>query len=152
LLPTFRAGHFHRQKFAGGDLLDALNLLALLHEARESGLPGYAASTLARRLRCDLDIVQGVLHVLERATWVARLRRHNAPDHWIMLANPKQVRLGDLYERFVLDPTEFSYQAELSPAQLDRGVLTQALSARQIDLSLSDLLVAVPEKSAVAAA
>jgi len=140
LLPAIRAGQFHRPHFAGGDLLDAINLLALLHEAREQGVPGYPTMALTRTLRCDLDTAKRVLRILDKAEWIARLPRHNAADNWIMLASPKQIALNDLYERFVLDRAEFNYQIGQSPAGLNGNVLTAALNGRHMEITLADLI------------
>lgn len=141
LLPAIRVGQFHRQRFAGGDLLDAINVLVLLHDARERGMPGHPTMALARTLRCDLDTAKRVLRILEKAEWIARLTRNNAPDNWLMLANPKQITLNDLYERFVLDRAELGYQIGLSPARLNADVLTAALNGRHMDITLADLIV-----------
>lgn len=152
LLPAIRVGQFHRQHFAGGDLLDAINLLGLLHEAREQGVPGYPSTALARALRCDLDSARRLLRVLDKAEWIARLSRHNAPDNWIMLANPKQIKLDDLYQRFALDRAEFSYQIAQSPVRLDARALNAALNGLQMKMTLADLLAAEALGTAPAAA
>ena len=54
-LPAIRIGQFHRPRFAGSDLFDALELLARLSEAREAGKRGYTLQDLARMLRRDMD-------------------------------------------------------------------------------------------------
>jgi membrane protein len=143
LLPAIRAGQFHRQHFAGGDLLDAINALAVLDEARGRGADGYPTMALARILRCDLETAKRVLRILDKAEWIARLPRHNAPANWIMLANPRQITLNDLYERFVLDRIEFNYQIGQAPTQLNGQALRAALGGRQMDVTLADLIAPV---------
>jgi len=149
LLPAIRVGQFHRPRFAGGDLLDAINLLVLLHSASQQGVPGYPTMALARTLGCDLDTAKRVLRVLDKAEWIARLPRHNAADNWILLANPKLITFNDLYERFVLDRTEFSYQIGQSPVRLNGDALAAALNGRQMDLTLADLIA--PELTSITA-
>ncbi len=141
LLPAIRIGQFHRQHFPGGDFLDAVSLLALLAEARDRGEPGYSTMVLARMLRCDLETARRVLKVLDKAEWVARLSRPNAPENWILLANPAQIKLNDLYQRFVLDGTELVYQIARSPARLDGPALLAALSGCAGDRALADVLL-----------
>jgi len=151
LLPAIRIGQFHRQNFPGGDLLDAISLMGLLSEAREQGVPGYPTMVLARMMRCDLETARRVLRTLDKAEWVTRLARHNAPDNWILVANPKQIKLADLYDRFVLDHTEFGYQIGQSPARLDGTALSAALRSATLEGALADILAA-PEALATSVA
>src|SRR6185312_15773912 len=72
-LPAIRLGQFHRRHYAGSDLLDALELLVRLDEAREAGKPGLTPMELARMLRCDIDTVTRLLTKLSRREWVTRL-------------------------------------------------------------------------------
>ncbi len=60
-LPAIRIGQFHRTDFPGSDLLDALELLARLAEARDAGMPGYTGLELAKMLRCDMDTTMRLL-------------------------------------------------------------------------------------------
>lgn len=144
LLPAIRIGQFHRRDFPGDDFLDAINLLAVLGEARDRGQPGYSTMALARMLSCDLETARRVLKVLDKAEWVARLSRPNAPENWILLANPAQIQLSDLYQRFVLDHAELGYQVARSAARLDGPVLMATLRGCTGDKTLADVLLPSP--------
>ena len=90
-LPAIRIGQFHRRDFPGSDLLDSLELLARLVEARDEGKPGQTALELARMLRCDMDTSMRLLSQLEAQGWIGRLEdvqaaalradRESEPDH-----------------------------------------------------------------------
>src|SRR5258706_3632344 len=56
-LPASRPGQLHRPQFPGSHLLDAIELLGQLVEAREAGQPGYTTHELARRLRRHMGTV-----------------------------------------------------------------------------------------------
>ncbi|MFM0287652.1 YihY family inner membrane protein [Paraburkholderia megapolitana] len=141
-LPVIRTGQFHRPQFAGSDLLDALELLGRLCEARDAGKRGYTAQQLARMLRRDLDTATRLLHELEELEWVARLEEHGAQPRFLMLANPGQVTVERLFDLFVIDRKEMAYQLNLSSTRLDRDTLLGALENDSLHVTLATLLSA----------
>jgi membrane protein len=149
-LPAIRIGQFHRRRFAGSDLLDALELLARLAEARDAGAPGCTAQELARMLRCDMDTVTRVLRRLEGIEWIARLEDGGARARYLLLANPDQITVRRLFDVFVIDRTELEYQLKLDATRVDRTALMGALDNEKMDISLA-LLVAAREPCAAEA-
>lgn len=141
-LPDIRAGHYFQPRFAGSDLLDALGLLARLGIAREKGRIGYSAAELSRMLRRDMETTLRLLNVLERDELVARLEASKGPPRWLLLADTRRVTLSRLFDRFVIDRAELSFQLGLGTARVDRDTLLKALDGEGLSVSLEDLLTA----------
>jgi membrane protein len=140
-LPAIRIGQFHRTDFPGSDLLDALELLARLAEAREAGLPGYTALELARMLRCDMDTSMRLVRKLDSLEWIARLENLRVP-RYVLIANPQQITVASLFDLFVIEREELDYQLRLDSSHIDRAVLMNALSNEKLDLTLTTLVAA----------
>ncbi|MGF6657441.1 membrane protein [Paraburkholderia youngii] len=139
-LPAIRIGQFHRPVFYGSNLFDSLELLARLCEAREGGRRGYPMPELARMLRRDKDTTLMLLQRLEEIQWIARLEEDHAGPHYVLLANPAQVTVQRLYDLFVIDRAELTYQLELDSTRVDGGMLLAALDNDQLKVTLAALL------------
>ncbi|WP_233802361.1 YihY family inner membrane protein [Paraburkholderia sp. HP33-1] len=139
-LPAIRIGQFHRPVFYGSNLFDSLELLARLCEAREAGRRGYTMPELARLLRRDMDTTQMLLQRLEEIEWIARLEENQAGPHFVLLANPAQVSVQRLYDLFVIDRAELTYQLELDSTRVDGGMLLAALDNDKLKVTLAALL------------
>jgi membrane protein len=104
-LPAIRVGQFHRIHYPGSDLLDALELLARLAEARAAGRPGCTAPRLATMLRCDMETAQRLLLTMEEREWIARLEaatRRRATSCWRTRSSDARAavrRAGDRPDR-----------------------------------------------------
>ncbi len=140
-LPAIRVGQFHRRHYAGSDLLDALELLVRLDEARDAGKPGLTPMELSRMLRCDIDTVTRLLGKLSRREWVTRLADEPVPRH-VLIANPAQVTVGRLFDMFVIDRAELEYQLRLDSTRVDTALLLDALHNPKLDLTLATLVAA----------
>jgi membrane protein len=141
-LPAIRTGQFHRPQFPGSDLLDALELLARLVEAREAGKPGYTMQELARTLRRDMDTTIRLTQELESIEWIARIEENGARPRFLLIANPNQITAGQLFNRFVIDRAELEYQLKLDSTRVDGASLLAALDNDKLAISLSTLLAA----------
>jgi len=141
-LPEIRIGQYHRPQFPGSDLLDALELLARLSEAREAGKPGYTMQELARMLRRDVDTTTRLLQRLEDTEWIARLEANDARQCFLLIANPVQIVVGELFDMFVIDRAELAYQVNLDSTRVDGGLLLAALDNDKLGVSLATLLAA----------
>jgi membrane protein len=139
-LPAIRIGQFHRPRFAGSDLFDALELLARLCEAREAGKRGYTLEYLARTLRRDMDTAINLLDKLEEIEWVARLQEDGTPPCFLLLANPNQVTVERLFDLFVIDRAELEYQLNLESTRVDGVTLLAALENDRMSVTLASLL------------
>lgn len=151
ILPAIRIGQFHRLSFAGSDLLDALDLLGRLVGAREEGKSGHTAEELARMLRCDIETVRRLANCLESREWIAQLYQEGLAERYVLLANPAQVTVRDLFDLFVIDRAELSYQLGLSSSCIDGPALLAALDNDKLNLSLLALLEARAAQQARAA-
>jgi membrane protein len=140
-MPAIRAGQFHRRRYAGSDLLDALELLVRLDEAREAGEPGRTPLELARMLRCDIDTVTRLLGKLARREWVTRLADDKAL-RFVLIANPTQITVGRLFDMFVIDRGELEYQLRLDSTRVDTALLLDALHNPKLDLTIATLVAA----------
>jgi membrane protein len=140
-VPAIRTGQFHRADFPGSDLLDALELLARLAEARDKGTPGYTGLELARMLRCDMDTSMRLVRKLDSLEWVARLENLRVP-RYVLIANPQQITVASLFEQFVIDREELDYQLRLDSTRVDRDSLMNALDNEKLGITLGSLLAA----------
>jgi membrane protein len=147
-LPAIRLGQFHRRHYAGSDLLDALELLVRLDEAREAGKPGLTPMELARMLRCDIDTVTRLLTKLGRREWVTRLA-DGAASRYVLIANPTHVTVGRLFDLFVIDRPELEYQLRLDSTRVDTALLLDALHNPKLELTLAVLVAARSARGAL---
>jgi membrane protein len=141
-LPAIRIGQFHRPVFNGSNLFDSLELLARLSEARDAGKGGYTMPELARMLRRDMDTTLMLLQRLEEIEWIARLQEDDTGAHFVLLANPAQVTVQRLYDLFVIDRAELTYQLELDSTRTDGALLLAALDNDKLKVTLATLLAA----------
>ncbi|TDN69188.1 tRNA-processing RNAse BN [Paraburkholderia sp. BL10I2N1] len=141
-LPEIRIGQFHRPQFPGSDLLDALELLGCLSEARDAGKPGYTMQELARMLRRDMGTTTRLIQRLEDLEWIARLEDNEGRPRFLLIANPAQIAVERLFDMFVIDRQELAYQLNLDSARIDGASLLAALDNDKLGVSLSTLLAA----------
>ncbi|WP_159835911.1 YihY family inner membrane protein [Burkholderia sp. 8Y] len=148
-LPAIRIGQYHRRAFPGSDLLDALEILARLVEAREEGKPGYTALELSKMVRCDLDTSTRIIARLDTLGWIGRLEDARMP-RYVMIANPNQITLTMLFQEFVIDREELDYQLRLDAARIERDVLVNALDNEKLEATLGALIAARTQAQASA--
>jgi membrane protein len=140
-LPAIRIGQYHRRAFPGSDLLDALEILARLVEARDEGKPGYTALELSKMVRCDLDTSHRIIERLDTLGWIGRLEDARQPRH-VLIANPNQITLTMLFQQFVVDREELDYQLRLDATQIERDALMNALDNEKLEATLGSLVAA----------
>ncbi|MFX1672008.1 YihY family inner membrane protein [Paraburkholderia sp. A2WS-5] len=149
-LPEIRTGRFNRPRFPGSDLLDALELLAGLADARDVGQPGSTAEQLAQLLRRDLATVTRLVTDLEEDELIGRLEKDGEKPHYILIANPARISVERIYARFVVDRQELAYQ--LKSSDIDAATLLGALENDKLSISLASLLAARRELARIAEA
>ncbi|MCG5076988.1 YihY family inner membrane protein [Paraburkholderia tagetis] len=138
VLPEIRTGRFNRPSFPGSDLLDALELLAGLADARDAGQPGSTAEQLAQLLRRDLATVTRLVADLEEDELIGRLEKDGEKPHYVLVANPARISVERIYARFVIDRKELAYQ--LKSSDIDAALLLGALENDKLSISLASLL------------
>ncbi|AFT86582.1 YihY family inner membrane protein [Paraburkholderia phenoliruptrix] len=150
-LPAIRIGQFHRPTFEGSNLFDSLELLARLSEAREAGKRGYTVPELSRMLRRDMDTTVNLLQKLEQVEWIAQLQEDASRPHFLLLANPAQITVQQLYDLFVMDRAELEYQLQLASTRVDGATLLAALENDRLKVTLATLLATRAAARAAAA-
>jgi membrane protein len=141
-LPAIRIGQFHRPTFEGSNLFDSLELLARLCEARDAGKRGYTVPELSRMLRRDMDTTINLLQRLEQIEWIAQLEEDGSRPHFLLLANPAQITVQQVYDLFVIDRAELEYQLQLASTRVDGATLLAALENDKLKVTLGTLLAA----------
>jgi membrane protein len=141
-LPAIRIGQFHRPTFEGSNLFDSLELLARLCEARDAGKRGYTVPELSRMLRRDMDTTINLLQRLEQIGWIAQLEEDGSRPHFLLLANPAQITVQQVYDLFVIDRAELEYQLQLASTRVDGATLLAALENDKLKVTLATLLAA----------
>jgi membrane protein len=141
-LPEIRTGRFDRPRFPGSDLLDALELLAQLADARDEGRPGRTAEELAQGLRRDLATVTRLIDGMEEDELVARLEAEGEKVRFLLVANPARIPVANLFGRFVIDRKELTYQLNLKSSAIDADTLLNALDNDKLSVTLATLLAA----------
>ncbi|WP_174490611.1 YihY family inner membrane protein [Paraburkholderia oxyphila] len=149
-LPEIRTGRFNRPRFPGSDLLDALELLAGLADARDAGQPGSTAEQLAQLLRRDLSTVTRIVADLEEDELIGRLEKDGEKPHYVLVANPARISVERIYARFVIDRKELAYQ--LKSSDIDAATLLGSLENDKLSISLASLLAARRERVRLAQA
>jgi membrane protein len=97
-LPYLRGG-VRVRKALGSEFLDALHLLRLLNRAHGEG---RVRSTYELRagVRLPMEQCEGLLDRLAQAGWITRA----SGDGWVLARDAGEIRLAEVYRRFVFDP------------------------------------------------
>lgn len=86
-----------------GPLRLALEVLALLLQARQAPARGLTASQMVRQLAVQGRELQSVLHTLQAMDWVAQLQEEGGDSpRWVLLVDPASTALGPLVQRLLL--------------------------------------------------
>jgi membrane protein len=141
-LPAIRIGQFHRRDYPGSDLLDSLELLARLVEARDKGTHGYTVPELSRALRRDMETTVRLLQQLETIDWIVQIDENGQRPRFLLIANPNDITVERLFDLFVIDRGELAYQLNLDSTRIDRVMLLGALDSDRHDVSLAALMAA----------
>jgi len=146
VLPLVRYERWWHVARPGGAFLDAMALLKVLFEARARRESAVVSARLMRsRTRLGFDEAESLLQRMLDAGWVGRvnpdvparvhwrqrLRLGNnattGSERWVLLANPAQLKLADVYRMFVFEPGAEGALARLAEGAVERG-LEQSLA------------------------
>lgn len=125
----------------GSAFVDAMKLLEVLYEARLFGKSAAVNSAgIRERTRLGFDESESLLEKMLEAGWVDRIKTE-APkrvqfgkriteglDRWILLANPEQLELADVYRLFVFDASGNAALARQVESAVEHG-LNQTIAA-----------------------
>lgn len=152
-LPVVRYERWWYVGRPGAEFIDAMAVLKVLFEARESATGAAVDATEIRvRTRIGFDESEALLQRMLDAGWVGRIRMP-APrrirlgkrvvqgfDSWALLANPERLRLADVYRLFVFDSAAGTPLA----TQVERAV------EQGLEQTLAEQFRAKPARSAIA--
>ncbi len=145
-LPLVRYERWWYVARPGGAFLDAMALLKVLYEARARHETAVVSARLLRtRTRVGFDEAENLLQRMLDAGWVGRVNPDVPPrlrwrqrlrlgkrtvagrERWVLLANPAQLKLADVYRMFVFEPGADGALARLAEGAVERG-LDQSLA------------------------
>lgn len=125
----------------GSAFIDAMALLAVLYEARTVADTAVVDTKLLRdKTRLGFDESEALLEKMLDAAWVGRIkpdvprrvqwgkRITDGMDRWVLLANPQQLTLADVYRLFVFDAASNEELAKKVECAVEKG-LELSLSA-----------------------
>jgi membrane protein len=125
----------------GSTFVDAMAVLETLFRAR-SNSQAASVNTAAIRTatRLGFDELEGLLQKMLEAGWVGRIdggpprrvqfgkRVTDGLDHWVLLINPEQLKLADVYRLFVFDASDDSLLSRQVEGAVEQG-LSESLAA-----------------------
>jgi membrane protein len=143
-LPIVKYERWWHVPSPGGSFLDAMAVLEVLYQAR-SGKDAASVTTAALRgaTRLGYDELEGLLQKMLEAGWVGRIaagpprraqfgkRVTDGEDAWVLLANPEQLKLADVYRCFVFDTSNESALSRQVENAMEQG-LAESLAAHAV--------------------
>jgi membrane protein len=125
----------------GSAFVDAMKLLGVLCDARSSDQSAaVSATTIRTRIRLGFDESEGLLEKMLEAGWVERIKAGSPKriqfgkrvteglDRWVLLANPDQLELADVYRLFVFNASADAALAKQVESAVEQG-LSQTIAA-----------------------
>lgn len=114
-LPVIRYERWWHSSVAGSEFVDAMVIIRLLRDARVNGeLAAVDAALLRAHTRLGYDELQALLQKMAEAGWIgvvgddgrpAKRRQHAGETCWVLLANPDQLTVLDVFRLFVFSET-----------------------------------------------
>jgi membrane protein len=113
-LPVVKYERWWHEAVPGGEFVDAMAVLKVLHGARERGDSALvSAAVMRQRTRLGFDELEALLERMLTQGWVGRVktkppsrvqfgkRVSEGADNWVLLANVNKLTLADVYRLFV---------------------------------------------------
>jgi membrane protein len=140
-LPVVKYERWWHVPQPGSEFVDAMSLLRVLFQARESDLSAVVDTRMIRRkTRLGFDEAEALLEKMVDAGWVGRIRYQRAQrflrwrkrssdglDAWTLLANPQYLTLAAVYRLFVFDAQKNDSLSQTVEAAVEQG-LQQSLA------------------------
>jgi membrane protein len=135
VLPIVKHERWWHVPKPGSAFVDAMRLLKVLYEARLFDKSAAVTSASIRaKTRLGIDESEGLLEKMLDAGWVDRIRRDSPKraqlgkritegrDSWVLLANPDQLKLADVYRLFVFNVSGNAALARQVESAVERGL------------------------------
>jgi membrane protein len=145
-LPLLRLRRWDENRQPGAAFIDAVNIIRLLHGARQSSPPGRTTQFLNAHLKLHFDELLTALKTLQQLGYIVHAQEKGA-EQWVLACDLQQARLGPIIDALLIDRNQ--------PGFLEDHVLIHAVSnslTRANAVTLGDLVEsdeALPETSVV---
>lgn len=158
-LPVVKYERWWYQPAPGAAFVDAMAILKVLHGAiAQSGTALVSSAAIRAHTRIGYDEMTMLLEKMVAAGWVGRVQdeasirarwgrgARDSADNWVLLADPNQLKLADVYRLFVfggphVEAAVAAQPAVVSPLALDAGTLARRVEAA-VELGLDQTLAA----------
>ncbi|RJF98875.1 YihY family inner membrane protein [Noviherbaspirillum saxi] len=134
-LPIVKYERWWHVATPGSAFIDAMAILTVLHDARLKGQSSAVdARTLRALTRLGFDESEALLEKMLDAGWVGRIKAEpprrvrigkrvaEGLDTWVLLANPEQLRVADVYRLFVFNAGGNAVLAKQVEAAVEQGL------------------------------
>jgi membrane protein len=138
-LPVVKYERWWHVPSPGSTFADALSILKVLYDARESdSSAAVGAETIRARTRLGFDESENLLEKMFEAGWVGRVKARTPVraqwgkriteglDRWALLVNPQQLKLAEVYRLFVFNSSANPAVVEQVDKVIEQG-LNQSL-------------------------
>ena len=100
LLPALRLRRWARQRHVGASLVDALQVLRLLWQARSAQPPGHSLGFLEDHLRVHPDALRDMLGALRDLGYAVPVADG---DQWVLACDPGHADIGPLVDHLLVE-------------------------------------------------
>lgn len=133
-LPIVKYERWWHVAAPGSAFVDAMAIIEVLYRARVSGASAVVDTlTIRRQTRLGFEEIERLLQAMHDANWVGRVkpdagrarwgrRIEEGFDNWVLLANPEQLALAEVYRMFVFDPSGNAALAKQVEAAVEQGL------------------------------
>lgn len=150
-LPVVKYERWWHEAQPGGEFVDAMAILKVLHVACKCGDTALVSSGQIReRTRLGFDEMDNLLERMMAEGWVGRVpvpapkrvqwgkRVSDGSDHWVILANMDKLTLADVYRLFVFAgmPLNAGVVADGDDERDRQAAREAALLAREVETSV----------------
>ncbi|MGB3835890.1 YihY family inner membrane protein [Castellaniella sp.] len=103
LLPALRLHRWVLQRHTGAQVVDAISILSILWQARQTLPPGRSQQFLEKHLRVHPDALYEILAKLHDLGYVVPA---SDSDLWVLACDPHHATIGPLVDQLLLDRTQ----------------------------------------------
>ena len=150
-LPVVKYERWWHEAQPGGEFVDAMAILKVLHVASECGDTALvSAGAIRARTRLGFDEMDNLLERMMAEGWVGRVpvaaptrvqwgkRVSDGADHWVILANLDKLTLADVYRLFVFAgmPVNAGVVADTDDERDLQAARDAAMLAREVETAV----------------
>ena len=134
-LPIVKYERWWHVATPGSAFVDAMAIIEVLYRARVSDITAVVDTlTIRLKTRLGFDEIERLLQNMCNANWVGRVtpeqtararwgrRNGGGFDNWVLVANPDQLALADVYRMFVFDPSGNAGLVRQVEAAIEQGL------------------------------